>query len=250
VSAREFSGRFAIVTGAGRGIGAAAARRLLEAGASVSLWDTNAAALQQTVSRLSSLGPARGQRVDIGDCSAVAAAMGDAVEAAGRLDILVNCAGIAGPNALVENFPVDAWDQVIRVNLRGVFLCCRAAVPHMRQKRYGRIVNVASVAGKEGNPNASAYSASKAGVISLTKSLGKELSQAGILVNAITPAVVKTEMLNDVTEEQIAYMLAKIPMGRMGTVEEVAEMIAFLVSERCSFSTAAVFDMSGGRSTY
>ena len=166
------------------------------------------------------------------------------------VESLINSAGIAGVNALVEDFPLDVWQKVLDVNLSGIFHCCRAAVPVMRAAGYGRIVNVASVAGKEGNPNASAYSVSKAGVIALTKSLGKELATEGITCNVITPAVIRTEMLEEVTPQQLEYMLAKIPMARAGTVEEVAEMIAFLASDRASFSTAAVFDMTGGRSTY
>lgn len=247
--AGEFSGRHAVITGGARGMGFAAARRILAAGGSVSLWDINADALQAAADRLGGGDSVKVQAVDIADPDAVEAAMANTADAFG-LDILVNCAGIAGVNALVEDFPIDVWHQVMRVNLGGIFHCCRAAVPHMRKKDYGRIVNVASVAGKEGNPNASAYSASKAGVIALTKSLGKELATSGITCNVVTPAVIRTEMLDDVTEEQLSYMLAKIPMGRPGTVEEVAEMIAFLASDRAAFSTAAVFDMTGGRSTY
>lgn len=243
----EFTGRHAVITGGARGMGLAAARRLIDAGATVTLWDINEDALQAAVSSLGT--SAQATKVDISDYSSVVAAMAKAASRGGP-DILVNCAGIAGVNAPVETFPVDVWHQVMMINLGGLFHCCRAAVPHMRKAGYGRIVNVASVAGKEGNPNASAYSASKAGVIALTKSLGKELAEAGITCNVITPAVIRTEMLDDVTPQQLAYMLARIPMGRPGTVEEVAEMIAFLASDRAGFSTAAVFDMTGGRSTY
>lgn len=243
----EFTGRHAIITGGARGMGFAAAARLIAAGASVTLWDINGDALNLARERLN--GQAEVRTVDITDYDAVDAAMGDAAVRGGP-DILVNCAGIAGVNALVEDFPVDVWHQVMMVNLGGIFHCCRAVVPYMRKAGYGRIVNVASVAGKEGNPNASAYSASKGGVITLTKSLGKELAGSGITCNVITPAVIHTEMLDEVTQEQLDYMLSKIPMGRPGTVEEVAEMIAFLASDRVSFSTAAVFDMTGGRSTY
>ncbi|WP_226781984.1 SDR family NAD(P)-dependent oxidoreductase [Oceaniglobus trochenteri] len=247
----EFEGRVAIVTGAARGMGLAVARHLLDQGARLCLWDLEEEALNRAAATLGVPSDRlRVSAVDVSQSGAVEQAAADDAKAMGRIDILINCAGIAGPNALVEAFPPDAWDRVMRVNLGGVFHCCRAVVPFMRENDYGRIVNVASVAGKEGNPNASAYSASKAGVISLTKSLGKELATTGIRVNAITPAVIKTEMLDDVTDEQVAYMLAKIPMGRMGTVDEVAEMAMFLASERCSYSTAAVFDMTGGRATY
>lgn len=247
---QAFKNRVAIITGGARGMGAAAAKHILKAGGAVSIWDINAKALDKTVERLTPYGAVTSQCVDISDYAAVDAAMTADVLAHGKLDILVNSAGIAGVNALVEDFPIDVWHQVMNVNLGGVFNTCRAAVPHMRANGYGRIINVASVAGKEGNPNASAYSASKAGVIALTKSLGKELAPSNICVNAITPAVIKTEMLDDVTPEQINYMTAKIPMGRVGTVEEVAHMIGFLASQHCSFSTAAVFDMTGGRATY
>ncbi|WP_432201988.1 SDR family oxidoreductase [Erythrobacter sp. W53] len=230
-------------------MGFAAAKRILAGGGTVSLWDVNEEALETARACLDAGEAVVVQAVDISDYGAVEAAMAKAAQSGGA-DILVNCAGIAGVNALVEEFPVDVWHQVMQVNLGGIFHCSRAAVPHMRVRNYGRIVNVASVAGKEGNPNASAYSASKAGVIALTKSLGKELATTGITCNVITPAVIKTEMLDDVTDEQLEYMLSKIPMGRPGTVEEVAEMIAFLGSDRAAFSTAAVFDMTGGRSTY
>lgn len=250
MSDKEFAGRTAIITGGARGMGAAAAERLLKAGANVCLWDMNDDAGKATAERLSPLGAVLSAQVDISDETAVEAGVKAVLAEFGQVDILVNCAGIAGVNAHVESFPVDIWRKVLDVNLTGVFLCCRAVVPHMRKAGYGRIVNVASVAGKEGNPNASAYSASKAGVICLTKSLGKELATENITVNAITPAVIKTEMLAEVTQEQIDYMVSKIPMGRVGTIDEVAEMIAFLSSDRATFSTAAVFDMSGGRTTY
>lgn len=246
----EFSGRVAIITGAARGMGAAAARRLVAAGAKVSLWDVNQTLGAELAADLGGPSIARSLSVNIGDAAAVAAGTDAAIEAFGKIDVLINCAGIAGVNASVEEFPEDIWRRVMDINLTGTFLTCQAVVPHMKANKYGRIVNVASVAGKEGNPNASAYSASKAGMISLTKSLGKELATAGITVNAITPAVIKTEMLEDVTDAQLDYMLSKIPMARPGTVEEVAEMIAFLASDRASFSTAAVFDMTGGRATY
>jgi len=250
VSDTEFSGRHAVITGGARGMGFAAAQRLLAGGASVSLWDINADALTLAAEKLDAGTAVSTRAVDIANYAAVEAGMQAEADAFGGISALVNCAGIAGVNALVEEFPVDVWHQVMQVNLGGIFHCCRAAVPHMRAREYGRIVNVASVAGKEGNPNASAYSASKAGVIALTKSLGKELATAGITCNVITPAVIATEMLDDVTPQQLDYMLAKIPMGRPGTVAEVAEMVAFLASDRATFSTAAVFDMTGGRATY
>jgi len=246
----EFKGRVAVITGGARGMGAAAAEYLLKSGGTVSLWDMNADALEATQKRLSKFGNVQVVTVDISDETSVAAGMKSCISEFSKVDILVNCAGIAGVNAPVETFPVDVWRKVIDVNLTGMFLTCQAVVPHMRKAGYGRIVNLASVAGKEGNPNASAYSVSKAGLIGLTKSLGKELATEGITVNVITPAVIKTEMLADVKQSQIDYMVSKIPMGRTGTVEEVAQMIAFLASDRAAFSTAAVFDMSGGRSTY
>ena len=184
---------------------------------------------------------------DVADGKCVAEAAAAARQDMGRIDILVNCVGVAGPVAPVESFLADEWVRVMRINLDGVFHCCRTIVPHMRKLGYGRIVNIASVAGKEGNPNASAYSVSKAGVINLTRCLGKELASTGICVNAITPGVIRTEMLDDISDEHIDYMVARIPMGRTGTVDEIAEMAMFLSSEACSFSTAAVFDMYGGK---
>ncbi|WP_018995558.1 SDR family NAD(P)-dependent oxidoreductase [Hirschia maritima] len=246
----RFQSKSAVITGAARGMGFEIANQILEEGGSVSLWDFDQDGLNSALDKLSSKGNVLGLKVDVSNLENVEAAAKDTAEKLGGVDILVTSAGIAGPNALVEEFPAEWWHRVMAVNLGGVFNCCRSVVPYMREKNYGRIVNVASVAGKEGNPNASAYSASKAGVLSLTKSLGKELATTGICVNAITPAVIKTEMLKDVTEQQISYMLAKIPMGRMGTVEEVAKMALFLASEDCSYSTAAVFDMTGGRATY
>jgi len=243
-----FEGRRAVVTGAARGMGFAIAKRFAEQGGEVCLWDISQEALNEAVSRIG--GSVRAMTVDVADPDAVQVAMDKAADDMNGLDTLVNSAGIAGPNALVEAFPPSEWARVMQVNLNGTFHCCRAAVPYMRAAGSGRIVNIASVAGKEGNPNASAYSASKAGVIALTKSLGKELATTGITVNAITPAVIETEMLKDVTEAQIDYMLSKIPMGRMGTVDEIADMTLFLASDRCSYSTAAVFDMTGGRATY
>ena len=250
MSGYDLTGRGAIVTGGARGMGAAITRHFLNAGAAVTLWDVDAPLLEATAGRLASIGSVFSRTVDVADGKSVAEATATANQDMGRIDILVNCAGVAGQIAPVESFPVDEWVRVMRINLDGVFNCCRAVVPYMRSLGYGRIVSISSVAGKEGNPNASAYSVSKAGVISLTKCLGKELASTGICVNAITPGVIRTEMLDDVTDEHIDYMVSRIPMGRTGTVDEVAEMVMFLSSEACSFSTAAVFDMSGGRTTY
>jgi len=242
--------RHAVVTGGGQGIGFAIASRLLASGATVSLWDRDADVLKTAVVKLEGAGAVTVQALDVTDADAVARAADAALANHGAIDILVANAGIAGPNVKTWEYPVDAWKQVIDINLVGIFLCCRAVVPHMLTKNYGRIVNVASIAGKEGNPNASAYSASKAGVIALTKSLGKELAQTGVLVNCVTPAAAKTAIFDQMTREHIDYMLSKIPMNRFVTVEEIASLVCWLASEDCSFSTGAVFDISGGRATY
>lgn len=242
--------RRAVITGGARGMGFAIAKRFLESGAVVSLWDLREDVLQQAVDALSPFGTVSAQTVDVGNYENVCSAAAAAADNMGGVDLLVNSAGIAGVNTQLTDYPLNVWNAVINVNLNGVFHTCRALVPYMKRADYGRIVNIASMAGKDGNPNASAYSVSKAGVICLTKSLGKELAQAGIRVNVVCPAVIKTEMLADVTEEQISYMLAKIPMGRMGTVEEIAAMTGWLCSEDCSYSTGAIFDLSGGRATY
>jgi NAD(P)-dependent dehydrogenase (short-subunit alcohol dehydrogenase family) len=241
----RFEGQVAVVTGAGSGIGLAVAQRLKSEGAKVSAWDISEPALQAGAA-------AYAQRVlmDQSDEQAVAEATAQTIREFGAIDILVVSAGITGPNAPLVDYPTDAWRKVIDVNVNGVFYCNRAVVPHMASRNYGRIVNIASVAGKEGNPNASAYSASKAAVIGMTKSLGKELATSGILVNAVTPAAVRTPMFSQMTQAHIDYMLSKIPAGRFGTVEENAALITWLVSHECSFSTGAVFDISGGRSTY
>ena len=249
MAAQDFTGRSAIVTGGARGIGLAIASRLSAQGASVSLWDVDAGKLEE-----SSVG-FPGERihtavVDVTNDSAVDQAAAAVEREFGSIDILVASAGVAGPNAKTWDYPVDAWRQVIDIDLTGVFLCNRAVVPYMRARRYGRIVNIASIAGKEGNPNASAYSAAKAGVIGLTKSLGKELADMPITVNCITPAAVKTDIFDQITQEHIDFMLSKIPMGRFGLVEEIAALVSWLASEECSFSTGAVFDCSGGRATY
>jgi 2-dehydro-3-deoxy-L-rhamnonate dehydrogenase (NAD+) len=243
----DLAGRVAIVTGGARGIGFAVAERFAASGAKVALWDVDG---RQAESSARQIANAIAQQVDVADPVAVGAAVAECENRLGPVDILVASAGITGPNLPVAEYPVESWRQVIDIDLTGVFLCCRAVVPGMRTRNYGRIVNIASIAGKEGNPNASAYSAAKAGVIGLTKSLGKELAQTGIRVNCITPAAVKTEIFNQMTDQHIQFMLSKIPMGRFGLVEEIAAMIAWLASEDCSFSTGAVFDISGGRGTY
>ena len=245
--AARFAGRSAIVTGGAAGIGAGIAARLAAEGARLSLWDQDAAALGRTAG---TLGAVHQVALDVSDPDAVTAAAGAASGALGRLDILIAAAGITGPNAPVRDYPTAAWDRVIAVNLSGLFYCNRAVVPYMEQGGYGRIVNIASVAGKEGNPDASAYSASKAGVIGLTKSLGKELAGTGIRVNCVTPAAVRTAIFDQMTQQHIAYMLSKIPIGRFGLIEEVAALVCWLASEEASFSTGAAFDISGGRATY
>jgi 2-dehydro-3-deoxy-L-rhamnonate dehydrogenase (NAD+) len=243
----DFNGRTAVITGGAAGIGLAIAQRLVDSGGRVSLWDRDAAALEQA---RSALGGADTRVVDVADAASVEAAAQASAIALERIDALVCSAGITGPNTTTWDYPVDAWRQVIDVNLNGVFLCNRSVVPLMLRQDYGRIVNIASVAGKEGNPNAPAYSASKAAVIGLTKSLGKELAKTGIRVNCITPAAVKTAIFDQMTQAHIDFMLAKIPLARFGTVEEIAALVAWLCTEECSFSTGAVFDLSGGRATY
>lgn len=245
----NFSGRHAVVTGGANGIGLAIAQRLIEGGAMVSLWDRDEAALQQASTQFGSVLPHL-VTVDVTSAESVQAACAATLAAAGQIDILVTSAGITGPNTTLWEYPVADWDQVINVNLRGPFLCCRTVVPHMRERGYGRIVNIASIAGKEGNPNASAYSASKAAIIAMTKSLGKELAQSGISVNCVTPAAVRTGMFAQMTQQHIDYMLSKIPMNRFGDPEEIAALVAWLASQECSFTTGAVFDISGGRATY
>lgn len=244
----DFQGRHAVVTGGAAGLGFAIAQRLLASGGTVSLWDRDLAQGRQAAEKLGA--GSTFVQVDVTDVTSVREALQSTVRRASRIDALVNSAGITGPNTKVWEYPVDDWKQVIDVNLNGLFLCCREVVPVMRQANYGRIVNIASVAGKDGNPNASAYSASKAAVIALTKSLGKELADGGVRVNCVTPAAVKTAIFDQMTEAHIQFMLSKIPMGRFGTPEEIAAMVGWLCTEDCSFSTGAVFDLSGGRSTY
>lgn len=242
--------RVAVVTGGAQGIGLSIANRLLVSGASVILWDRDAQLLAKTIQELERKGSVHGEVVDVADAAAVAGATERSIAWKSRIDILVANAGIAGPNHKTWEYPVDAWRQVLDVNLSGVFLCCRAVVPQMIRQNYGRIVNVASIAGKEGNPSAVAYSASKAGVIALTKSLGKETAAYNISVNCVTPAAAKTRIFDQMTEEHIAFMLSKIPRARFLQVEEAGAMVAWLVSEENSFTTGAVFDLSGGRATY
>lgn len=246
----QLAGRKAIVTGGARGIGLAIAERLLQSGAAVCLWDIDAAALETARTELAAHGEVAVAQVDVTSADSVEAAVQTTLAAFGKIDILVNNAGIAGNNAKVWELSPEEWRRVIDINLTGPFLCCRAVVPHLVANGYGRIVNIASVAGKEGNPNASHYSASKAGVVALTKSLGKELATAGVLVNCITPAVIETDIFAQMTQAHIDYMLSKIPMARFGQKHEAAALVAWLSSEDCSFSTGAVFDLSGGRATY
>jgi 3-oxoacyl-[acyl-carrier protein] reductase len=242
----DLEGRHAIVTGGASGIGLAIAHRLAGSGARVTIWDIDAKAGEKAASELA------GQFVaaDVSQFDSVERAVAATLRHASTIDVFINNAGITGPNVKLWEYPLDGWRDVFRINLDGVFHCCRAVVPHMRARNYGRIVNIASVAGKDGNPNASAYSASKAAVIALTKSLGKELADTGIRVNCVTPAAVRTPLFAQMTQTHIDYMLSKIPMGRFGESDEIAALVAWLATEECSFSTGAVFDLSGGRSTY
>ena len=246
----DLKDRVAVVTGGAQGIGYATCERLLQSGARVVIWDIESDKMDAACAALKAHGPVRGLRVELTDDDAVAAATAATVAAEGRIDILVNNAGITGGNATTWQLDPAVWRRVIEVNLIAPYLTSRHVVQQMLKQRYGRMVNIASVAGKEGNPNASHYSASKAGLIALTKSLAKEVATQGILVNAITPAVAKTAMFDQMTQQHIDYMLGKIPMGRFLEVQEVAAMVAWLSSEECSFSTGAVFDLTGGRATY
>jgi 3-oxoacyl-[acyl-carrier protein] reductase len=240
----------AAVTGGARGIGFAVAERLARAGVRVALWDLDRARAESSAKELAAAGKVIAVAVDITDEAAVARALAETTDRIGKLDIFVNNAGIAGASKTLWDYTPEEWRQVFRINVEGMYLCCRAVVPQMIERGYGRIVNVASIAGKEGNPNAAAYSASKAAVMGLTKSLAKELATKGVIVNSVTPAAVKTEIFQQISQAHIDYMLSKIPMGRFGKVEEMAAMICWLASEDCSFTTGAVFDLSGGRATY
>ena len=248
----DFSGKHAVITGGAAGIGEACARRLLSGGAKVSIWDRDEQALAAVREKFGA--HAQGVKVDVSDEQSVMDAVKATLAFGHQIDILVNSAGITGPNTTVIEYPVEEWNRVFDINVRGTFLTCKHISPVMKQahagKGYGRIVNIASVAGKEGNPNASAYSASKAAVMGLTKSLGKELALTEIKVNCITPAAVKTGMFDQMTQQHIDFMLSKIPMNRFGEITEIANLVAWLSSDECSFSTGAVFDISGGRATY
>jgi NAD(P)-dependent dehydrogenase (short-subunit alcohol dehydrogenase family) len=246
----DLAGRNAVVTGGAQGIGRAIVERFLDSGAAVAIWDRDLALAEKTTGELKSRGKVAAAGVDVTKLAEVEGAFQLSLTYFGRVDILVNNAGIAGPNARTWDYPVEAWSQVMSINLDGPFHCCRVVVPQMIANNYGRIVNIASIAGKEGNPNASAYSASKAAVIALTKSLGKELAAYDISVNCITPAAARTAIFDQLTQEHIDYMLAKIPRARFVDVAEIAAMAAFCASQECSFTTAAVFDISGGRATY
>lgn len=245
--AGRFAGRTAIVTGGASGLGCAVAKRIVAEGGRVALWDVDADRLADTKEQV---GATHVEAFDVSDAAAVARATEATVAALGKVDILVCSAGITGATASVDQYPIDSWLRVVDINLNGLFYCCRAVVPHLIANGYGRIVNVASVAGKEGNPNASAYSATKAGVIGLTKSLGKELAGKGVIANALTPATFESPILAQLPQSQVDYMRGKIPMGRLGEIAESAAMICFMASEECSFTTASTFDTSGGRTTY
>ncbi len=245
--AGRFEGRHAVITGGASGLGRDVARRIVAEGGTVALWDLNADAL---AGAKDDIGAAHVVALDVSDADAVAKAAESTLAALGKVDVLVCSAGITGATVPVHEFPIDSWLQVVGVNLNGLFYCNRAIVPAMLANGYGRIVNVASVAGKEGNPNASAYSATKAGVIGFTKSLGKELAGKGVIANALTPATFESPILEQLPQSQVDYMRSKIPMGRLGEVHESTAMVCFMASEECSFTTASVFDTSGGRTTY
>ena len=245
--AGRFEGRHAVITGGASGLGKDVAKRIVAEGGTVALWDLNADALAAAKDEI---GAAHVVALDVSDADAVAKAAETTLAALGKIDVLVCSAGITGATVPVHEFPIDSWLQVVGVNLNGLFYCNRAIVPALLANGYGRIVNVASVAGKEGNPNASAYSATKAGVIGFTKSLGKELAGKGVIANALTPATFESPILAQLPQSQVDYMRSKIPMGRLGEVHESTAMVCFMASEECSFTTASVFDTSGGRTTY
>ncbi|MER9076185.1 SDR family oxidoreductase [Mesorhizobium sp. M0904] len=245
--AGRFAGRSVVITGGASGIGLAVAQRITDEGGRVSVWDRDAAQIEQAKAIVPGL---HSVTLDVADPIAVEAAAGETVEALGAVDVLVTSAAITGPNMTTWEYSVEDWRRVIDININGVFFCNKALVPHMLERNYGRIVNIASIAGKEGNPNASAYSTSKAAVIGMTKSLGKELAKTRVTVNCVTPAAVRTAIFQQMSQQHIDFMLSKIPMARFGEVEEVAALICWIASEECSFTTAAVFDVSGGRATY
>ena len=244
----DFNNRTAVVTGGAQGIGLAIARRLVASGAKLRIWDRDEKLLAKSVASLGA--SATGDVLDVTDYTAIERATRSALETLGKIDVFVNNAGIAGMTKPVTEYPIEEWKRVVDIDLNGPFLCCRAVVPHMTRTGYGRIVNVASIAGKEGNPNAAAYAAAKGGLIAFTKALGKELAQTGVLVNCVAPAAAQTAILDQVTPEFAKFMLSKIPMGRFVTPDEIAALVCWLASEDCSFSTGAVFDISGGRATY
>ncbi|ANT53811.1 SDR family NAD(P)-dependent oxidoreductase [Mesorhizobium amorphae] len=245
--AGRFAGRSAVITGGASGIGLAVAQRIVAEGGRASIWDRDPAQIEQAKAAIPGLD---GTILDVADAEAVGRTAQETIKALGAVDILVTSAAITGPNMTAWDYSVEDWRRVIDINLNGVFYCNRALVPHMLERDYGRIINIASIAGKEGNPNASAYSTSKAGVIGLTKSLGKELARTKVTVNCVTPAAVRTAIFNQMSQQHIDFMLSKIPMARFGEVEEVAALITWIASEECSFTTGGVFDVSGGRATY
>lgn len=244
----DLTGRCAVVTGGAQGFGRAITERFVASGAKVAIWDFDDALANKTAKEIGAAVSA--VKVDVSDPAGVDAARDATLKALGKIDVLVNNAGIAGANATVWDTKVDEWRKVMRINLDGPFICCRAVVPAMMKQNYGRIINIASIAGKEGNPNAAHYSASKAGLIALTKSLGKELANTNIAVNCVTPAAAKTAIFDQLTQQHIDFMLSKIPRGRFVKVEELAAMVAWMASEECAYTTGAVFDLSGGRATY
>ena len=245
----DLKDRVAVVTGGAQGFGFAITQRFIESGAKVVIWDIDESEAKKAIEKINSKNLSY-QIVDVSDFKKINEKLSETESSYGRIDIFINNAGVAGMNTTVAEYPIEEWNKVINLNLNAVFYCCKAVVPFMEKNNYGRIVNIASIAGKEGNPNASAYSTSKAGVIGLTKSLGKELAQKNIAVNCVTPAAAKTRIFDQMTEEHINYMLSKIPRNKFAKVEELASLVTWLSSEENSFSTAAVFDLSGGRATY
>ena len=245
----NFSGRVAIVTGGAQGFGLAITKKLIQSGGKVVIWDIDNDAIEKAKKEINS-DNFSAQLVDVTNFKTIETAVKDLENKFGKIDIFVNNAGITGMNAKVWEYPLDEWKKVIELDLNSTFYCCKAIVPHMLKNNYGRIINIASIAGKEGNPNASAYSTAKAGVIGLTKSLGKELADKNIAVNCVTPAAAKTRIFDQMTDEHINYMLSKIPRNRFAKIDELASLVCWLASEENSFSTAAVFDLSGGRATY